>query len=88
MMRKKSDYTPIVVESLWGKDSMGRSKIVVRPIHGQAFDSSLNVECSKSLIDAYPLGTRFRIKAKLTDMEGAPFVYSYFGWQHEVIKKK
>ena len=86
MTKMKSDYTLIVVETLWGRDSMDRPKIVVRPIAGQAFDSSLNVECSKSLIDDYPLGTRFRIRAKLTDMAGAPFLYSYFGWQHEVVK--
>jgi hypothetical protein len=44
------------------------------------------VECSKELVNNYRVGTRFRIRAKITDREGSrPFLYSYFGWYYEVL---
>ena len=44
----------------------------------------MRVECSKQLMRDYPVGTKFRIKAKLTDREdGGEFLYSYFGWKFE-----
>jgi hypothetical protein len=86
MVKRNGDYREIIVQSLMGVDSQGRSKPQVRPIEGQIFDSSLNVECSKNLLENYPLGTRFRIRAQLTDMQGAPFLSSYFGWPFKVVE--
>lgn len=86
MVRRKDDYHDIVVESFVGPDSEGRTKTQVRPIRGQIFEHTLKVECSMALIEKYPLGTRFRIRAKLTDMQGTPFVYSYHGWPYGVVK--
>ena len=66
----------------------GRHGVVhIRPVAGQKmFPQHLFVECSRSLVRNYPVGTKFRIKAKLTDMQGKEFIYSYFGWKFEVIK--
>jgi hypothetical protein len=83
---RKDGYQYVIVESFVGPDSQGRSRPQVRPIKGQIFDSGLRVECSMDLINKHPLGTKFRIRAKLTAMQGAPFVYSYFGWPYEVVK--
>lgn len=82
----KADYTDVIVQSVLGDDSQGRRRVLIKPIKGQCFSDLLNVECSKELIESYPLGTRFRIRAKLTDMQGSPFLYSYFGWPYEVLK--
>ena len=54
----------------------------IRPIPGQVFSPTLFVECSKRLMDPrrYPVGTKFKLQAKLTDREGgAPFLYAYHG---------
>ena len=49
--------------------------------------AGLHVECSKTLSKAYPVGTKFRIRAKLTDGEdGGEYLYSYHGWPVEVLK--
>ena len=85
MVQRNGDYRDIVVESVKGFDSQGRFKLQIRPVAGQIFAQTLNVECSKKLTQQYPVGTRFKIRAQLTDMEGAPFVYSYFGWPYEVV---
>jgi hypothetical protein len=35
----------------------------------------------------YPVGTRFRLRVKLTDRQGdGDFLYAYFGWPAEVIE--
>ena len=55
-----------------------------RPSSGQGLPTNLHVECLKSLSRNYPVGTRFRIKAKLTDREGSHGLV-YFGWRYEVL---
>lgn len=55
---------------------------------GEEFPTYLRVECSKDLMNPriHPVGTRFRLRVKLTDREGGnEFLYSYFGWPVEVL---
>lgn len=41
----------------------------------------LLVECNKDYFNEYAVGTKFKLKAKLTDRQGSGmFFYSYFGW--------
>ena len=41
----------------------------------------LLTECDRGLFYDYSLGTRFLLRAKLTDREGGKlFFYTYFGW--------
>lgn len=80
-----SDYKIIVVETYHGEGRGEHGDIRVRPALGQAFPQSLRVECSRNLRYKYPVGTKFRIKVKLTDMQGTPFLYSYHGWGYEVV---
>jgi hypothetical protein len=48
----------------------------------------LLTECSKNYFYKYPAGTKFKLKAKLTDRQGCGmFFYSYFGWApYETVK--
>lgn len=82
-MARKGPYRTVVVESFTPSDLSGRhGQVHVRPIPGQVFPPSLFVECSKRLMDPkrYPVGTKFRLEAKLTDREGGtPFLYAYHG---------
>ena len=83
---KQSDYMFIEVESFKPASTSGRhGEVHIRPVPGQGVPSDLFVECSKDLSRKYPVGTRFRIKAKLSEMKGTPFLYSYYGWKYEVI---
>jgi hypothetical protein len=54
----------------------------IHPMPGQAFSSTLMVQCARRLRDAerYPAGTCFLLSAKLTDrLQGTPFLYAYHG---------
>jgi len=82
-------YQYVVVESYLPNRRSGLHGLVhVRPIAGQGFPPDMHVECSKKLSDTtiYPLGTRFRVWAKLTDKEGSgEFLYSSWRWKFDVL---
>ena len=92
MAKRNEPYVYVIVESYYPASTSGlHGPVHVRPIEGQLFPSHLHVECSKELVDPnrYPVGTRFKIRAKLTDRLGAgEFLYSYFGWHYEVLGKQ
>jgi hypothetical protein len=89
MARRDEPYVYVIVESYFPASTSGlHGPIHIRPIKGQPFPTYLHVECSKALVDParYPVGTRFKIRAKLTDrLGGGKFLYSYFGWHYEVL---
>lgn len=85
MNKRSGSYCHLLVESFIGPDSQGQKRPQIRPLKGQVFDNNLKVECSTDLLNKHPIGTKFRIRAKLTDMQGTPFVYSYYGWPYDVV---
>jgi PII-like signaling protein len=88
MAKHGEPYRWIVVESYRPGSTAGlHGEVHIRPISGQGVRTDLHVECSKKLSENYPIGTRFRIKAKLTDKEGGgEFLYSYFGWAYDTVE--
>lgn len=87
----KQDYEHIIVESYKPKNTSGlHGEIHIRPIKGQEpFKVNMHVRCSKNLSEEhqYPVGTRFRIKAKITNKEGGkPFIHSHYTWSYDVLK--
>jgi hypothetical protein len=88
MAKPLEQYQWVEVESYRPSAMSGlHGSIHIRPVAGQGYPSDMHVECSKKLSRDYPAGTRFRIRAKLTDREGGgEFLYSYFGWAFDVIK--
>ena len=88
MAKLDEPYRLVEVESFIPANSSGlHGKVHVRPLPGQGLAQDLHVECSKRLTKDYPVGTRFRITAKLTDREGGgEYLYSYFRWPVEVLK--
>ena len=85
---KKDVYQYLLVETF--KPTIHEptdAKIRVRPLPGQGVPTDLRVECSRSIREKYPVGTVFRIWAKLTDMEGTDFIYSHYKSPVEVVAK-
>jgi len=73
----------VIVESFMPASTAGRhGPVHVRPIPGQIYETSLYVSCSTRLLDTerYPVGTKFKIWATLTDREGkGRYLFSYHG---------
>lgn len=88
-MAQDNQYQLVVVESYKPARAGGlHGQVHIRPVSGQGFPTTLHVECSKGLSKNYPVGTRFRIRAKLTDREGGGvYLYSSWRWDYEVLGK-
>lgn len=80
-----AQYHQIIVETYHAVKSGKSTNVHVRPIEGQVFPTTYDVECSRAMREAHPIGTRFRIRVKQIDREGTPFLYSYHGWPYEVV---
>lgn len=88
MAKSSEPYQMVLVESYIPSAKSGlHGKVHIRPVAGQlGIPEGLHVECSKSLTSDFPVGTKFRVKAKLTDREGrGEYLYSNFRWPVEVI---
>ncbi|MEH6433993.1 hypothetical protein [Massilia sp. DD77] len=88
MAREAWAYRDVAVESVADPRS-GRLRI--RPMPGQAYATSLRVQCARALSDPqrYPAGTRFLLSAKLTDRQGGePFLYAWHGDPVRVLGKR
>ncbi len=89
MAKPLETYVYVEVESYRPDHKSGlHGKIHIRPCPGQGYSTDMHVECSKKLSKDYPLGSKFRLKAKLTDREGkSEYLYSYWGGDYEVLAR-
>ncbi len=75
----------IEIESFEGRRSQGLpGPVLLRPIAGQAFPPTLLVEGNKSLVQDYPVGSKFKVQVALTDRPGGG-QYLFSSWQWDVI---
>jgi hypothetical protein len=82
-----SQYRQVIVETYVAVKGGKSSRIHVRPVKGEPFPQAMDVECSRSMREQYPIGTRFRIYAKETSRQGGkPFLYSRYDWPFEVLE--
>lgn len=89
MAKPNETYVYVLVESFKPSVTSGlHGEIHIRPILGQGYPTTLRVQCSKNLSKNYPVGTKFKIKAKLTDREeGGEYLSSSYRWPYEVIQR-
>ena len=62
--------------------------IRARPVAGQGLSTALKVECSETMRNAHPLGTKLLVKAKVTEAYGSTFLYTYYGWDYDVLTEQ
>jgi hypothetical protein len=81
-------FVTVVVESFEAPKRSGHHGIIhVRPLLGQGFDG-LEVECAREMRYAYPVGTKFKVTAKLSDKEGgAPYLKAPYAWGFTKISR-
>jgi hypothetical protein len=84
---QKNPYLFVLVESYLHSSGGSIHERRIRPLSGQGISTSMKTECSAAMRMKHPLGTIFRIKAKITDREGGtPFLYSHHSWKYEVVE--
>jgi hypothetical protein len=81
-----SAYRDIVIETYENRGEPAAERIRARPLPGQGFAATMKVECSSKMRKGYPVGTKFRIRAKQTDRDGGtPFLYCHYSWPYDVL---
>lgn len=87
-MAKTSPYIYIVVESYIPSSTSGlHGEVHIRPVENQKYPQRMHVSCSKKLSKNYPVGTKFRIKVKLTDREGeGEYLFSHHSWPFDIVE--
>ena len=90
MAKPDEDYEIVEVESYVEDQTSGlHGRVHLRPTPGGRHPTSLRVEHPKKMTDpnTYPVGTRFRIRAKLTDRKGGgEFLHTSWRWPYEVVR--
>jgi hypothetical protein len=86
MKKERKEYHDIVVENFTRAKNPGpRTPVHTRPVAGQGYSTSLNVEVPSGLRE-YPAGTKFRIRAKLArHKNGTKYLKSHYRWDYEVL---
>lgn len=69
----------VIVETFYAGNEKSGSPIRVRPVAGQGLSTNMRVECSKTMRNAYPVGQKFSLYARITNRLGGPdFLYSSY----------
>jgi hypothetical protein len=86
MAIQSSDYSYYVIRSFYHTGGGTSNPIEACPIAGQGLDTSMRVECSEHMRNSHPVGTLFKIRAKVTNRQGGrPFLYTNYRWDYEVL---
>lgn len=80
------NYKYYAVETFRPGYEQSSASIRVRPLPGQGLSTETRVECSRQMRHNHPIGTIFKIQAKLTNREGGtPFLFSSHAWPYSVL---
>ena len=81
-------YRNVLIETYRNIDEPSSAKVRARPLAGQGLDPSMKVECSSIMRKSYPVGTKFILRAKITNREGGTtFIYSRFDRPYRVVSE-
>jgi len=90
MGKPREPTVRVMVESYRASATGGmHGDVHVRPVAGQGYPTHLNIRCPHEMKRNYPVGTRFWIRAKLTDREGGTdFMSTHHSWPWELVDKR
>lgn len=81
-----SHYREIVIETFENLGEPAAERIRARPLPGQGLGTAMRVACSSKMREGHPIGTKFKIIAKVTDREGGTeFLYCHYSRPYDVL---
>jgi len=88
-MRLPDDHQTIEVESFEDLEKpVHRGRVFLRPVNDQKFPTSLLLEGNRSLVQDYPVGTRFKVQASLMKRPGGEeYLFTSWQWDAQVLSQ-
>lgn len=82
------DYDYIIVQSVLTNERGKHGPVHIKPLPNQEpYLETMYVQCSKVLSTDFPVGTKFRIKAKIIQPIGKrAFASSHYTWPFDIIE--
>jgi hypothetical protein len=78
-------YKDVIIETFHHTGGNSKHTIRARPLPGQGLSCSLRVECSSSMRDRHPVGTLFKVRAKIKDTAQDHHLYTSWQWAYEIV---
>lgn len=78
----------MIIETFRHTGGSSKHSIRARPLPGQSLSTSMRVECSSSMREGHPLGTLFKVRAKIKDTIQEPHLYTSWQWTYEIVSAK
>jgi len=78
-------YRMIVIQTYLAYGEPSPHGIRACPLPGQGFPTSMRVECSAQMRESHPVGTIFKVKAKIKNTDMEPHLYTSWQWPYEVL---
>lgn len=80
-------HNQIIVESYAVRKAGSKGEVRVRPIAGQLFEPDMQVQFSRQARNQHPVGTKFRIWVKESNIvDGPSFLQSPWKWPYEIVE--
>ena len=78
-------YFYVVIETFQTAAEFSHNSIRARPILGQGLPTSMRVECSTSMRNKYPFGSKIKIWAQKKQTGLSAHLYTHFSWEYKVL---
>lgn len=78
-------YRYVIIETFWHSGGGSKHSIRARPLLGQGLSTTMQVECSSSMRNMHPLGTKFKVLAKIKNTNLTPHLYTSWQWKYDVV---
>jgi hypothetical protein len=87
-MALPDDHQTIEAESFEDTKAPHRGKVFLRPASDQKFPTDLLLEGNRSLVQDYPVGTRFKVQVSLMKRpNGDPYLFTSWQWDAQVLSQ-
>lgn len=78
-------YRYVIIETFRFIGGGSKHSIRARSLPGQGLQTSMKVECSASMRERHPVGTKFKVWAKIKATDDFPHLYTSWQWAYEVF---
>ena len=78
-------YRDVIIETFRHTGGNSKHSIRARPLSGQGLSTSMRVECSSSMREIHPVGTLFKVRAKIKDTDQEQHLYTSWQWAYEIV---